>query len=613
MKKNKTNPLWFYLVLFSLPIIIIISTELILRGIKYGDNYDTFVTISDQFDDLLFFNPKLPKKYFSNNSHVPSVIPDGFEKNKRENGFRIFVLGGSTTAGFPYPTNAAFSRQLKRKLEITYRDKFFEVINLGISAVNSNTIRDIIDDVLEEKPDLIIIYAGHNEYYGADGVVNRGILNYNPAITSVYNSLREFKIYQLISNFIKSVIPKENSQSKTLMAEMAGESLVEHNSDLFYDGLNQFEENLEVILSECKNKGVEVFLCEIISNNMQEPLEVSIKKNGEAEKLFLEGINNNNKEQKEKLLFQAKEKDAFRFRAPTEINEIIINKSDEFGFTFIPVESEFKEKSKQNISGFDLFVDHLHPNIDGHKLIADQIYNFIIKENLLGNINTNLDSTTIERTLKSTFPFTRIDTVFSEMRIEILLNSHPFKEKKSLNQILDNYNSYNDRSSELASKAVLGELSWESAHVKLADEEYQKNNFERFFREYWCLIEDKPFVKYNYKYVSEKLIASKQYNFATSILFKYNNKYEDYFSTALIGKIYLEIGNYKSAIMYLTKSLNYNKNQAEVYYNLSQSYYRINDISNALNSINNCISINPKYKDAQKIKEFLSKKSLLSN
>ena len=120
MKKNKTNPLWFYLILFSLPIIIIISTELILRGIKYGDNYDTFVTISDQFDDLLFFNPKLPKKYFSNNSHVPSVIPDGFEKNKRENGFRIFVLGGSTTAGFPYPTNAAFSRQLKRKLEIIY-------------------------------------------------------------------------------------------------------------------------------------------------------------------------------------------------------------------------------------------------------------------------------------------------------------------------------------------------------------------------------------------------------------------------------------------------------------------------------------------------------------
>jgi len=613
LRKNKKNPLWFYLILFSLPIIIIISAELILRGIKYGDNYDTFVTISDQFDDLFFVNPKLPKKYFSNNSQVPSVIPDGFEKNKRENGFRIFVLGGSTTAGFPYPTNAAFSRQLKRKLEITYRDKFFEVINLGISAVNTNTIRDIIDDVLEEKPDLIIIYAGHNEYYGADGVVNRGILNYNPTATAMYNSLRELKLYQLLNNFIKSILHKENRQSKTLMAEMAGESLVEHNSDLFNDGLNQFEENLEIILSECKSKGVEVFLCEIISNNLQEPLEVSIKQNGEAEKLFLEGINNNNEVQKEKLLLQAKEKDAFRFRAPSEINEIIIDKSKEFGFPFIPVESEFKEKSQQKIPGYNLFVDHLHPNIEGHKIIADQIFSFINKENLIGNANTNLDSSTIERTLKSTFPFTKIDSVFSEMRIEILLNSHPFKTKKSLNQILEYYSSYKDRSYELASKVVLGELSWESAHIKLADEEYQKNNYERFFREYWCLIEDKPFDKYNYKYVSEKLIASRQFNFAASILFKYNNRYEDDFSTALIGKLYLEIGNFQSAIKYLNKSLNYNKNQMEVHYNLSKSYYGMNDINNALNSINNCISVNPKYKDAQKIKEFLSKKSSLSN
>jgi hypothetical protein len=51
----------------------------------------------------------------------------------------------------------------------------------------------------------------------------------------------------------------------------------------------------------------------------------------------------------------------------------------------------------------------------------------------------------------------------------------------------------------------------------------------------------------------------------------------------------------------------------EVHYNLSKSYYGMNDINNALNSINNCISVNPKYKDAQKIKEFLSKKSSLSN
>jgi len=59
---------------------------------------------------------------------------------------------------------------LKHRLSHTFPNKNIEVINTGITAVNSYTLWDLTDDIIEQKPDLVIIYAGHNEYYGALGV-----------------------------------------------------------------------------------------------------------------------------------------------------------------------------------------------------------------------------------------------------------------------------------------------------------------------------------------------------------------------------------------------------------------------------------------------------------
>jgi lysophospholipase L1-like esterase len=118
----------------------------------------------------LFLNPDLPYKYFYNIEQAPSTLPDGFDKIKKENAFRVFVLGGSSTAGWPYVPNAAFSRHIKRRLELLYPKNTIEVINLGISAINSYSLRDFIPGIIKQQPDLVIIYAGHNEYYGALGV-----------------------------------------------------------------------------------------------------------------------------------------------------------------------------------------------------------------------------------------------------------------------------------------------------------------------------------------------------------------------------------------------------------------------------------------------------------
>lgn len=83
---------------------------------------------------------------------------------------RIFVMGESAAAGFPYQANAAFSYVIADVLQDAFPSDTIEVVNLGISATNSYTIADLVPDVIAQKPDAVLIYAGHNEYYGALGL-----------------------------------------------------------------------------------------------------------------------------------------------------------------------------------------------------------------------------------------------------------------------------------------------------------------------------------------------------------------------------------------------------------------------------------------------------------
>ena len=75
---------------------------------------------------------------------------------------------------------------------ISMPDKTVEVINLGISAVNSYTLFDQVDEIIEQKPDAILIYAGHNEFYGALGVGSNENLGGFPAFVRFYLKLQRF-------------------------------------------------------------------------------------------------------------------------------------------------------------------------------------------------------------------------------------------------------------------------------------------------------------------------------------------------------------------------------------------------------------------------------------
>ena len=73
----------------------------------------------------------------------------------------------STLLGFPNPLGTSFPAFLQVMLEDAYPRRRFKVVNCGITAINSFVLLDFVDEIVAYEPDLVIIYAGHNDqgYY----------------------------------------------------------------------------------------------------------------------------------------------------------------------------------------------------------------------------------------------------------------------------------------------------------------------------------------------------------------------------------------------------------------------------------------------------------------
>lgn len=261
----------YQFILWLLPVIILLLIEFFLRLFGYGYNFNLFINHPDKrFKDFKICNPSIVNKYFK--KFETNIPPDDmFLKEKPVNGYRIFVLGSSTVVGFPYDQNILFSRILQERLQDSYPDKNIEVINTALTAINSYTFLDYIDDILKEKPDAILFYEGHNEFYGALGVGSNEAISNNRHLIMLHLYLLDFRIYQLIRNIISKthIIPsgtKSLDKKGTLMTLIAGNSEITYKSKVYDSGIMQFKNNMNAIFEKAKKKHVPVYISEVVSN-----------------------------------------------------------------------------------------------------------------------------------------------------------------------------------------------------------------------------------------------------------------------------------------------------------------------------------------------------------
>ena len=123
------------------PLVLIVLLELILRVFGYG--YDTSLFVKYPPDpNYMVMNHYASDKFFPDTAYATTGNQEIFAINKAPNTIRIFVLGESTTIGFPFRPNGSFHRWLQYRLSHMYPNKNFEIVNLSLTAVNSYTVLD---------------------------------------------------------------------------------------------------------------------------------------------------------------------------------------------------------------------------------------------------------------------------------------------------------------------------------------------------------------------------------------------------------------------------------------------------------------------------------------
>ena len=611
-KKVITNPTkqnlsiakkrFFWITTVLLPFLIFSILEISLRIFNYGGNLDLFITGPPGYENYLRCNPEFARRYFYTQSNVPTPPLQLFYKLKLKNSYRIFVLGESSAAGFPYSNNASFPNILQRGLSNTFPQKNIEVINVSMAAINSYTLLDLVDEIIEQSPDAILIYTGHNEYYGALGVGSAQSLGNWRWLINTYLKLQYFKTFILLRDFLgwaktefNNLFYKEDGTdpSATLMERIVAEQTIPYGSDLYEKGKEQFKENMEAIIQKAVDKGIKVVLSELVSNlHDQEPF-ISVKdKDGNSAKLFFNLARkqeaNVEFEKAKENYYKAKDYDALRFRAPEDLNTIIKNLANQYSLPVVPLKSYFENESPNGLIGKELMLEHLHPNKDGYFLIAKGFYD-TMKENKM--ISTEWHKYDIIK--ERNYGVTELDSVYAALEIRHLKGGWPFHPKSVPNRFIQTFQPAN-RLEELAFKIFQNKnYNLQSVHMELGKEYERQGNFSKAFAEYNALITSIPYEIDFYEKAAKVLIKKKEYNKASQLL-KRSLKYKETpFANKWVGQIALMNNNYKEAISYLSKA---DLLDSQVVFNLSRSFYLDDQWDKGEEYFNRLQNLSPKSK-----------------
>ena len=407
-------------------VFLVLALELILRGVGFGDDLRLFV--AKEFHDGTkgyVPNPNVVKRYIFRPPHT-DIREAGFFLHydvltdpKPETEIRIFFLGASTIHGLPHPVNLTITALLENLLKGFYPGQKIEVVNCSMTSINSYTLLDMAKEILPFEPDAVVIYSGHNEFYGPHGVASSVRLFNSRFMISLITRFTNTRIYQFVRKFDRSWRDQSGKSKErnmiTMMDAMVGRDKIRLNSREYRLTLQRYRENVGRISDLLKSRDIPLVICAVVSNERDcGPLRSLLpKKMSEAKKNEIkaqldqawEMISKQNLEKAGECLSalrsldpdganlyflsgrlaeaqgqyslarehyrKAIAADGMRFRAPPELNQLLLEIAEERELAFVDLERAFRQETENGILGLNMFVDHVHQNIRGKYIAAN--------------------------------------------------------------------------------------------------------------------------------------------------------------------------------------------------------------------------------------------------
>lgn len=631
----------FIIIMLSLPILIIGILELGLRLFNYGPDLSLFTKVDVYGTTYHVMNPHIKARYFPTSTVAEEITTDYFQMPKPQNTFRIFCLGASTAAGFPYWRNASFISFIHQRLNRIFPDRNIEVINLGMTAINSYTVLDIAGELPAYQPDLIIVYDGHAEFYGGLGIASNLTISSSRWVNLLYLQLIHSKVFLFvreIMNKVKSLFNSNSAQlSRNLTLELlAKDNYIPYGSQLYKEAENIFKLNMEDLQKICSKNKIPLILSTQVSNlrDMGPFKSVELKElSAEDKNLLMQHMSNgfsfwdkeNWKEALEEFraavkidyqfasahfkiaecleklgntnealaeYFKARDYDQLRFRTSSDFNNLIKQRKNE-NTNVVDVERLFMALSPDSLIGNNLILEHVHPNSYGYFLMVKGYITAMKERNILASKDEWSSRDTIsDEVLWNERTVTQLDEKVALRRTEILKAGQPFTDKyKEISTIAKD-----DTLGQIAEKVVDGTLGWINAHKSAAAFYLHKNDLENLEKEYKTIVNLNPFDLEPQLNLAQFYYNQKKLNESENVTLASLKIIPTLFAYYLLGDICMDKRNFNDAVKYYLSAKNYtlsSEEERQISYKLGFAYYNMGLFKLAETELLRAVRINP--------------------
>jgi tetratricopeptide (TPR) repeat protein len=246
------------------PLLLLSLLEGALRLFGYGYSTNFFGTLRLGGKDFLVNNENFSLRFFPPQlTRWPARIM--IEAQKPADTCRIFIMGESAAMGDPEIAFGA-GRYLEVLLNQRFPAKHFEVINVAITAINSNVILPIARDCARQHGDLWIIYMGNNEMVGPFGAATVFGAQAPPlSLIRLNLAIQQTRIGQLLVSLSRKLNAKTAPASWSGMGMFLANQLRadDPRKEVVYQN---FQRNLRDILRAGLDSGAKILLNTVAVN-----------------------------------------------------------------------------------------------------------------------------------------------------------------------------------------------------------------------------------------------------------------------------------------------------------------------------------------------------------
>ncbi len=624
----------FRVLMVLLPVLFFGLVEGTLRLAGYGDDYPLFVPVPGA-EDYLMQNRDVARRYFSRQERVPTGLNDVFKAHPDSSTVRLFVQGGSSAAGYPYYFGGSFSRMLEQRLQQSYPHRTIEVVNTALAAVNSYTLLDFADEVIAQRPDAVLIYAGHNEFYGALGVGSAESLGRVRGVVNLYLGLRRLRLMQGLRAILeriaalRSSAPNGQPPGTTLMERMVGEQQIPLGSPLYRRGMAQFRGNLQDLLRRYRERGIPVFIGTVASNERTFPPFISghapgtdttawrrayreglrASREGQfpaatralEQALHLDSLSAETHFARARILdtlgrfdaariayLAAKDRDELRFRASEDVNTIIREEAARAGATVVETQAALSAAARDGIIGSDLMLEHLHPNIDGYFVLSDAFYYALLDAKPFGAPEDTIPAGLARREILAT----AVDSLIGTYRLRQLMGSWPFQPPGVFDHSMDTVRARTPVE-HLALDLYRRKTNWYDATTALRNHYAQAGRLHLALKAALALIQQYPFLPAPYAAAGDLLVRQHRYDEALPYFEAANDREESAGVHLMLGSIHLFRDRLADAVSHLQRSLALQPDNTETLLQLATAYYRQQKLQAARRTLEQLLRLDP--------------------